>query len=602
MPARAEPRLSLAVGVTGHRDVNLSGADRGAIEAAVADVLARLQRALDEVRQAHAAAFAPEAARLRLVSALADGADTLVAKSALAAGWRLDACLPFTREEYAGDFAEGAAREELATLLGSAGSCFELPGRRAESEAAYEGVGRLVLEQSDVLLALWDGDLNRGRGGTSRVVAEAVARHIPVIHVHTHADAPVQVLWSGLGVAEVESPGLESVPRGEAGDAIPRVIAALTMPPGQPIDQRMLQRFYRERSSRSMRALPYPLLLAATGVQALSRRDLRPLQAQASTSALLAQAGGAADPPGSAALLEPIAHRYGIADVAATYFARVFRSGFVGNFTLAGIAVVLALSGLLAPSLKLTLISAELACVILILANTQAGRRLGWHERWMDNRHLAEQLRCLALTSLAGDLGLRDHTGTRDAAAVPGWVGWLVRATAREAGLPTARADAEYVARVRDAALRLVGEQIAYHRSNARRMHKLEHRLHRAGEFLFGATLAACTGWILVKLTGLQVGSFGKVGVTEIVTFATAALPALGAAIYGIRMQGDFAGGEFRSEVTVARLERLARAMADDPAEHARLQARLRSLADIMLSDVAHWRTTYRARPLTLPG
>jgi hypothetical protein len=42
--------------------------------------------------------------------------------------------------------------------------------------------------------------------------------------------------------------------------------------------------------------------------------------------------------------------------------------------------------------------------------------------------------------------------------------------------------------------------------------------------------------------------------------------------------------------------------MADDPAEHARLQARLRSLADIMLSDVAHWRTTYRARPLTLPG
>jgi hypothetical protein len=158
------------------------------------------------------------------------------------------------------------------------------------------------------------------------------------------------------------------------------------------------------------------------------------------------------------------------------------------------------------------------------------------------------------------------------------------------------------VARVRDAALRLVGEQIAYHRSNARRMHKLEHRLHRAGEFLFGATLAACTGWILVKLTGLQVGSFGKVGVTEIVTFATAALPALGAAIYGIRMQGDFAGGEFRSEVTVARLERLARAMADDPAEHARLQARLRSLADIMLSDVAHWRTTYRARPLTLPG
>ena len=76
----------------------------------------------------------------------------------------------------------------------------------------------------------------------------------------------------------------------------------------------------------------------------------------------------------------------------------------------------------------------------------------------------------------------------------------------------------------------------------------------------------------------------------------------LGAAIYGIRMQGDFAGVAYRSQVTVDRLERLKRAMQKDPIDYARLSARLRNLADIMLTDVSSWRTTYQARPLALPG
>ena len=296
--------------------------------------------------------------------------------------------------------------------------------------------------------------------------------------------------------------------------------------------------------------------------------------------------------------------RYGLADTAASYFAQIFRSGFVGNFTLAAIAVILALSGLLAPALKLPIITGELVCVILILLNTHAGKRFGWHERWMDNRHLAEQLRALALTSVLGDLGLRihsNHTG-RDAAAIPGWVGWLARATAREVGLPNKLADAKYLTGVRDMALHLISNQIAYQNTNAARMHKLEHRLNRAGEFLFGGTIVACVVWMVFKIAGLPMGVVGNVGMTEIVTFLTAVLPALGASIYGIRMQGDFAGVAFRSQVTVTRLERLQRAMNDDPLDYERLSARLRNLADIMLTDVSNWRTTYQARPLALPG
>jgi hypothetical protein len=596
-----KPRLCLSIGVTGHREHKLEGADIAIVTATVARTLAQLQQALQVVGTHHHLAFSNEPPQLRMVSALADGADTIVAKAALAAGWRVDACLPFPRDEYANDFSVAAHHDEFVALLARVSSTFELPGNHNEAIAAYEAVGHLVLEQCDVLLALWDGDPYRGRGGTSRVVADAVARRIPVIHIHTHNAAAPLVLWSGLSDAEIEQPIVETVPNAPASTAIAQVVAALTVPPEHKVDTRMLKQFYRERAATSTPALAYPLLLAATGVRPLSRRDLKPMQAEASSDDLRGLLGRSSGGTGFAAQL---ISRYGLADTAASYFAQIFRSGFVGNFTLAAIAVILALSGLLAPALKLPIITGELVCVILILLNTHAGKRFGWHERWMDNRHLAEQLRALALTSVLGDLGLRSHSGHsgRDAAAIPGWVGWLARATAREAGLPNQLADTKYLTGVRDMALHLISDQIAYQNTNAARMHKLERRLHHAGEFLFGGTVVACVTWMVFKIAGLPMGVVGNVGMTEIVTFLTAVLPALGASIYGIRMQGDFAGIAFRSQVTVTRLERLQRAMNDDPLEYERLSARLRNLADIMLTDVSNWRTTYQARPLALPG
>ena len=595
-----KPQLCLTLGVTGHRQHRLVGVDLAALTATVAATLKQLQSALDTVKRDHAAAFSHQPAPLRMVSALADGADSMVADAALAAGWRVDACLPFSRDIYANDFA-GDARDEFVALLDKMTSTFELKcahAEAAERDTAYEAVGRLVLEQSDIVLALWDGDLGRGRGGTSRVVADAVARHIPVIHIDTLGRQPPEVLWSGLSDAEIEHPSVELVPRTDADEGIDVSVRLLCLPPDHAVDTRMLAQFYRQRVRARTPALPYPLLLAAIGVRALDRRDWRAPQPEASAAQLATLLDTSTDTRRLATSLLP---RYGIADAAASYFAQIFRSGFVTNFSLAALAVMIALSGPLFPEFKLPLISVELIIVIVILMTTHAGSKFGWHERWMDNRHLAEQLRSLALTSLLGDLGLRAH-GAREAAAVPGWVGWLTRATAREVGLPNVVADAAYLTRVRDTAISLIDDQLAYQRHNAHRMHLLDHRLHRAGGVLFGGTIVACTGWIIAKLAGVPMSSPGTIGPTEIVTALTAAMPALGASLYGIRMQGDFSGVEYRAHATVSRLERLKRAMTSDPLDYTRLTVRLRNLADIMLSDVTNWRTTYQARPLALPG
>ena len=606
--AGLKPELCLAVGVTGHRLKRLQTADIKAIRATVADLLQRVRQAMDGVATQHAAQFASAAPKLRLVSALADGADTIVAEVALASGWRLDVCLPFAREEYANDFTEGEHRERFEKLLDQSSATFTLTGARADADAAYEAVGRVMLDQVDVLLALWDGDVGRGRGGTARVVAEAIARHIPVVHISTQPNTGIGVTgsapilyWSGLNDVELEQPTIDNVPRADVSIALASVVAALCAPPDNPVDRRMLARFYRERSRARTPALPYPLLLAVTGTRKFSVADIEPASAESCAASLAAQLAQVAHVGNyGQALIHKLITRFGVADSAAAYFAQIFRSGFVANFGLAAIAVLLALSGPLIPAYKLPLIITELAVIFLIFINTRAGTRAGWHECWMDDRHLAEQLRSLAMTSALGNLALRASAGA-DVGALPGWVHWLARATARELGLPHATADDAYLSRVHTAATNLVDDQIAYHRANAKRMHKLEHRLHHAGEFLFGGTIVACTAWIVCKLAGVPM-NFGSVGLTEIVTALTAAMPAVGAAFYGIRMQGDFARVADRSLVTVARLERLKRALNVDPLDYARLTARLRRLADIMLADIEHWRTTYQARPLALPG
>ena len=101
------------------------------------------------------------------------------------------------------------------------------------------------------------------------------SRHIPVIHIHTLDTESPQLLWSGLSDAEIEQPSVEIVPRTNADEGIDVSVRLLCLPPDHAVDTRMLAQFYRQRGRTRTPALPYPLLLAVTGVRALNRRDWR---------------------------------------------------------------------------------------------------------------------------------------------------------------------------------------------------------------------------------------------------------------------------------------------------------------------------------------
>lgn len=589
----------IAVGVTGHRHPRLPVENSDAVGQAIQRCLERIKTEPERLVAGDEDCLADAALQCRLITSLAEGSDTIAAQVALDAGYRVDACLPFARDEFARDF-EGEARDLYHRALDNCRTVTELPGDRGNELGAYEAAGRMVLDQSDLLIAVWDGSPALGRAGTAEIVAEAVVAHVPVVMISIDG-AEVTMLWSGLDEAGHDRPTVEGVPRCDFDHCIGRVMHTLLAPPSNSLDLAMIGRWTRETDHRRSPALGYPILMATVAGKRLSRRDFRPDTAAECRRPFEDWLNQLPDMGQLGSRLRGlVAPRFGRADASASYFAQLFRSGFIVNFTFAALAVLLGLMGLLVPHGKLYFAVAELGVIAVILANTRAARNRGWHERWMDNRHLAERLRVLALSASLGDPELR--IGSDDIGSLPGWVQWMTRATGRELGLPTGRIDRAYLEKVKAAMVALVDEQIAYNHRNAERMERIERRLHYFGELLFAVTVLACGGWIVAKLARPDLMIGHGVGPTQWVTVTTAFFPALGAAIYGIRMQGDFHGMAHRSETTAKLLARLKRAIECDPPEYEIMKDRVKRLGDILLMDVEGWRTTYQARPLHLPG
>jgi hypothetical protein len=160
------------VGVTGHRTIR----DPERVARRVRDGLHGIQQLTD-------AADGGGPARLEIVSSLAEGADRLVAREALALpDTTLVAVLPFPADDDEGDFETPEARAELADLLGRAHTVEVMPAT-ATREAGYALQGRWVVDHSDVLVAVWDGETSRGQGGTAEIVAYAADRGVLLLWV-----------------------------------------------------------------------------------------------------------------------------------------------------------------------------------------------------------------------------------------------------------------------------------------------------------------------------------------------------------------------------------------------------------------------------------
>lgn len=123
---------------------------------------------------------APGASRLVGVTGLAAGADSVFAAAVLALGGTLHVVLAY--EGFERSLESGGERDELARLLARAEKVETLAQHESDDEA-YLSAGKRVVELSDLLVAVWNGEPARGVGGTGDVVGYAIRTGTPVVHL-----------------------------------------------------------------------------------------------------------------------------------------------------------------------------------------------------------------------------------------------------------------------------------------------------------------------------------------------------------------------------------------------------------------------------------
>lgn len=591
------PAFHFAAGITGHRpplmDPEAATRVRPRLEAAL-NMLAGAARA---VHSANASFFAESAPVLRLVTPLAEGADQLAAEAALAAGFEIQAVLPLPRDDYVRDFSGVEAQASFREVLASASQALELPPRTGARAAAYALAGRATLAHSDLLIAVWDGEAAKGRGGTGEVVAAALRRGMPVIHVPIGEERAARILWPGYELL-IDPDEAEAVPsRALSQAALLELLTVLLAPPAGPRERRFLERFFAERERRVRPRVEYPLLLAALGVRrpraAMFRTKAYAEETAEEWSAFREAAGDGRN--GVLPDLNAIEASYCWSDRLAQHFAQIYRSGHVMNFTLAAAAVLLALSGLLFPKLKLWIALAELGAIGGFVLNTRIGVAQEWHRRWLDYRQLAERLRPMRSLKLLAAASPPGRRGAR--AGAERWLDWYAAAVWRASGCPSGRLTDEAVLS------RLVVHwelrpQVDYHRAAALQMRRLDHRLHKLGMALFAASLVSIVTFVIGYLAGSAwVRDNGALFVV-----LAAGLPALGASVFGIRVQGDFGASGERSDATAAALGELVAMLESKPQPLPRIIGLAEGAASIMLADLGEWRLAYQSRQLQLPG
>jgi hypothetical protein len=434
-------RLPLVIGVTGHRDLRAEDVPR--LEAEVVGIIAGLRR--DYLKD-------NGETPIIVLSALAEGADRLVARVALAQGARLIAPMPLPVAEYRRDFEPGLQRgnsKEFDELLAQAiaapvipfthGNSLETvradPKKRSEQ---YRAAGLFISQHSNILIAIWDGDESKmAVGGTAEAVKftrEGIPLEVspsarasldgseigPVVHIV----APRQKDAAPAGEVAVARWG-RAVVRHYRGGTADRLRAYMGRFAGRllGIERADVRAQLPDAQRRELDAWEtFGLLIALTrqfnraAAGLVSAPPGRARMARSLESLLddpQPQASGQADPQAVAVSLAPRWSRlYAISDVLADESRAQFKRDWLVLFALTFAAFIcFALFSHLGGQKLLIAYSFFYGMIFLLFLTARSARH---QERFLDYRALAEALRVAVYWRLVG-IGLRPSDVKADA-------------------------------------------------------------------------------------------------------------------------------------------------------------------------------------------
>ena len=613
--------LAFRVGIVGHRPDRLTHADLPVLANVMSDLLTAIAHEVRAFPSAHPSLYDEAPPVLRAVSPLAEGSDRLFASEAIALGYELTCPLPFIQPEFERDFEDPRALEadSLRTfrdLIARAAQTtslvrFQLDGDRADEPTAYGNGGRVVLNQSDILVVVWDGARLGKRGGTESTFDEALSRGVPVVWVDAHAPHRWQLLGRlpAPGAARA-TPSTTSKTK-ELGSLVRSLLDLPSVESGSGLAA--LLRFYAELKPLLNPAVVWRTFRTVFGGARWQRPEptLKNFEAK-----VVSDFPNDMSSP-SARLIDWLRPYYAWPDQLAIYFSNAYRGAFLLAYGLAAAAVGLALTPVAASWLgepdhdkAIAAAIAEFVAIVAVIALIRRGQKREWHERWIDYRLAAELVRHLRMASLLGGERPFPQLAAHFAKyGHPGatWASWYVRAIERRCGLPDTTVDRDYLARSLRELTTLILGQVKYHQDMAAQSHRTERWLHRSGLWLLGATLLAGA----LHIAGSFVpGAPHSPELTGALIAMAAFLPALGASLAGVNNQGEFRRITKRSEAMAEHLKKLlAEAEAMTAADRAPIALRWSAVADLtsrvtqlMVNEVLDWRVVFLDRPLNPPS
>jgi hypothetical protein len=148
------------------------------------------------------------------LSSIAEGGDRLFVQSAKGLGIAWHAILPLPKAEFAKDF-NPAEWEAVERTLGGA-EHVRVITENGTRQDAYLDCGMATVDGADVLMAVWDGEPARGKGGTADVVAYARSLSKPLVTINPNTLAVSRENLERIERTDASLATLNRLPGGEA--------------------------------------------------------------------------------------------------------------------------------------------------------------------------------------------------------------------------------------------------------------------------------------------------------------------------------------------------------------------------------------------------
>lgn len=592
----------------------------------------------------------------RLHSMLANGVDQIAAHEGLKRGWELVAPLPFglnlsvainaqprsaadANALLSGDAAaDGDTQMRAAAIreLSQQARLFELAERDAEiaahfiatmdapddlakaqafsvhSSERFALAGRVMIEQSDIIIGVWDGRTTALIGGTGNTIAVALDQGAAVIWIDPRAPED----WTIL-----RAPESLAVPRADMSESrmamLTGLVQAALRPPGGGLSAGIAalgSEAWHPRSHRFWTA--YRRIEALFGGEGRRFRSLRTLYespediARGSGAAIMAAAASlpGADSDLAARIDTDILRRFAWSDGISTYLSDSYRGGMIANFLLSAFAVVIGIAyqPFGTSEQKWMFATVEFVMLSAILVIIWRGGRERWHKRWFETRRVAEYLRHAPILLL---FGVARPPGRWPKGSETAWPEYYARASQRALGLPRVTITSAYLRAATALLDHHVENQRNYHIAKAARLTKVHHNLDALSTRLFQFAVAAVAAYLVLTAAAFveAVPHKWPYKASYFFSFMGVLFPTLGAAIAGMRYFGDFERFAAISEVAAEKLDAvharllLLLSAPDAAIDYARSSELAHAADEIVMSEIESWQSVFGGKAITVP-